>query len=58
MSDFGPLHEQYTRDLVRQRAARSAHHRGSAPVQAPAERRTARRTLARGLHALADRLDG
>lgn len=54
MNEFSPLNEEYARDLVR---SRREHSRHALPAR-PAERRTARRALASGLHRLADRLDG
>jgi hypothetical protein len=44
--------EHYTLDLLRERGRTPARPRRSA------ERRTTRRSMARGLHRLADRLDG
>lgn len=44
--------EHYALDLIRERHRTSRHHH---PV---ASRRTTRRTLAKGLHRLADRLEG
>jgi hypothetical protein len=52
MNEFGPLNEALAADLVRQRV-RSVR-RDPRPVVA---RRTTRRSLASGLHRLADRLD-
>ncbi len=55
MNEYGTLNELYAPELVRRRRADAARSRTHLP---PAQRRTTRRSLARGLHRLADRLDG
>jgi hypothetical protein len=52
MNEFDRLNHEFARDLVRQHVPRRTPARNSAP-----DRRTARRTLATGLHRLADRLE-
>ncbi len=54
MNELGSMNDYYAPELVRQRRADAA--RGFRA--GPRGRRTTRRTLARGLHRLADRLDG
>ena len=49
--EFTP-EEHYTLDLLRERGRTPRHPRRSA------DRRTTRKSMARGLHRLADRLDG
>ncbi len=53
MNEFTQLNHEFASDIVRPRETRRAVARNVAP-----HRRTARRSLAVGLHRLADRLDG
>ena len=56
MNEFHPLITEHARDLVSQRGA--TRRRRDATMTGAGGRRTTRRVLARGLHRVADRLDG